>query len=78
MSKPKKTLPKTDPEVLKKPLEPIDNRSKPSATAHSHDKALIKYETLDGEQIEDIGQAIAANGEQVLQVGKRKFVRLVS
>ena len=46
MSKPKKTLPKTEPEVLKKPLEPIDNRSKPSATAHSHDKALIKYDPL--------------------------------
>jgi RNA polymerase sigma-32 factor len=46
MSKPKKTLPKTEPEVSKKPLEPIDNRSKPSATAHSHDKALIKYDPL--------------------------------
>jgi RNA polymerase sigma-32 factor len=46
MSKSKKTLPKTDPEVLKKPLEPIDNRQKPSATAHSHDKALIKYDPL--------------------------------
>jgi RNA polymerase sigma-32 factor len=46
MSKPKKTLPKTDPEVLKKPLDPIDNRSKPSATAHSNDKALIKYDPL--------------------------------
>ncbi len=46
MSKPKKTLPKTDPEVLKKPLEPIDNRQKPSATAHSNDKALIKYDPL--------------------------------
>ncbi len=46
MSKPKKTLSKTDPEDLKKPLEPIDNRTKPSATAHSHDKALIKYDPL--------------------------------
>jgi RNA polymerase sigma-32 factor len=46
MSKPKKTLPKADAEVLKKPLEPIDNRQKTSATAHSHDKALIKYDPL--------------------------------
>ena len=46
MSKPKKTQPKTEPEDLKKPLEPIDNRTKPSATAHSHDKALIKYDPL--------------------------------
>jgi tyrosyl-tRNA synthetase len=33
---------------------------------------------LDGEQIKDITQTIAADGECVLQVGKRKFVRLVS
>jgi tyrosyl-tRNA synthetase len=33
---------------------------------------------LDGEQIKDIGQMIAADGERVLQVGKRKFVRLTS
>ena len=46
MSKPKKTLPKADSEVLKKHLEPIDNRQKSSATAHSHDKALIKYDPL--------------------------------
>ena len=46
MSKPKKTQSKTEPEDLKKPLEPIDNRTKPSATAHSHDKALIKYDPL--------------------------------
>lgn len=46
MSKPKKTPLKTDPEDLKKPLEPIDNRQKPSATAHSNDKALIKYDPL--------------------------------
>jgi RNA polymerase sigma-32 factor len=46
MSKPKKTPSKTDPEDVKKPLEPIDNRQKPSATAHSHDKALTKYDPL--------------------------------
>jgi tyrosyl-tRNA synthetase len=33
---------------------------------------------LDGEQIRDIGQMIGADGERVLQVGKRKYVRLTS
>jgi tyrosyl-tRNA synthetase len=33
---------------------------------------------LDGESVEDIEQTIAANGERVLQVGKRKFLRLLS
>ena len=33
---------------------------------------------LDGEQIVDIGHVITADGERVLQVGKRKFVRLTS
>jgi RNA polymerase sigma-32 factor len=46
MSKPKKTLPKTEPEDAKKHLEPIDNRQKRSATTQSHDKALIKYDPL--------------------------------
>ncbi|MGB5422627.1 MAG: sigma-70 family RNA polymerase sigma factor, partial [Desulfobacterales bacterium] len=46
MSKPKKTLSKTEPEDSKKHLEPIDNRQKRSATTQSHDKALIKYDPL--------------------------------
>ena len=33
---------------------------------------------LDGELVADIGQTISAGGERVLQVGKRKFLRLVS
>jgi tyrosyl-tRNA synthetase len=33
---------------------------------------------LDGEPITDIEQAISTNGERVLQVGKRKFLRLLS
>ena len=46
MSKPKKTLSKTETEESKKHLEPIDNRQKRSATTQSHDKALIKYDPL--------------------------------
>ncbi|GAB4514091.1 MAG: tyrosine--tRNA ligase [Anaerolineae bacterium] len=33
---------------------------------------------LDGEVVSDIAQVIAPDGEQVLQVGRRKFVRIVS
>jgi tyrosyl-tRNA synthetase len=33
---------------------------------------------LDGEPVDDIGQTISAGGERVLQVGKHKFVRLLS
>ncbi|MFO7688160.1 MAG: RNA polymerase factor sigma-32 [Desulfobacterales bacterium] len=46
MSKPKKTQSNPDPEDIKIPLRPIDNRQKPSANAPAADKALIKYDPL--------------------------------
>lgn len=46
MSKPIKTQSNPDPEDIKIPLRPIDNRQKPSANAPTADKALIKYDPL--------------------------------
>ncbi len=46
MSKTKKNKPVADPQDVKKPLAPIDNRQKPSATSHASDKSLIKYDPL--------------------------------
>jgi tyrosyl-tRNA synthetase len=34
--------------------------------------------SLDGEKIEDINHSIKLNGEKILKVGKRKFVKIVS
>jgi tyrosyl-tRNA synthetase len=34
--------------------------------------------SLDGEKIEDINHSIKLNGEKILKVGKRKFIRIIS